>query len=477
MQNKKIRFSSKKIFSLFLILVTGSLLFAQETKFPQTIKWRSDKNAYYYRVEVQNQTTGKSDIIKTEKNQLELSLQPGKYRYRIYVYDFLGREAGVNQWTSFEILKASKPEITLLDKKVYIPESGDYFNINAKITGVSAKSTVILINEETGHEVKGELLLQNDSKSASETANAVRARFYYVRPGKWHLKITNSSGYSSQSESFEIIDSANLTSSQKTQELEAALKKAEAEKITEEEVQKKVDEAVAKALEEERTKNQEEKAKSEEEKSMEIARLQEENKKALAQARSAMAGERGMAEVGVYFKDFVPLEHMENHAVNFLGGGLAFNLNFFPLLSVNPGFCLHVDAETVMANLSYIEEWYSAAAFGGFFLEFSLNDYFAFVPTVEGGVFMDFVRSSVTDNELYFSPAVQGSLALKVFLTGRKNSGLSIEAAPYYIGAFEKKEMAHYLGGKIGFVYNIGRKSVKNTDDSSVSPLASTNRE
>ena len=96
MQNKCFRFV--KIFVIFLILMAPFAAFAQVAKAEQKIEWHADRNAFYYRVEVMNVATGKTTFVKTEKNSTTVSLEPGKYRYRVYVYDFLDREAGVNEW-------------------------------------------------------------------------------------------------------------------------------------------------------------------------------------------------------------------------------------------------------------------------------------------------------------------------------------------------------------------------------------------
>ena len=119
--------------SLFAL---GQAAFADESSFSQKIEWKSNANAFEYKVEIQNVATGKSTFVTTDKTETELSLLPGKYRYRVQAYDFLGREAGLSAWTGFEVLKASKPKVKLIDQNIQLDKKNntlsiDEFNVRA----------------------------------------------------------------------------------------------------------------------------------------------------------------------------------------------------------------------------------------------------------------------------------------------------------------------------------------------------------
>lgn len=470
----KFRSGLRHAFAALLILCVSASVFAQEGHFPQKLQWKADKNALYYQVELQTAKTGKSTMIKTEQNQIELSLQPGKYRYRVYVYDFLGREAGVNSWTDFEILKASHPVFVSVESTVNLPLDSDVFDIKIDVSGVSAKSTVRLINQQTGHSVNGELFLKGASKVQSETERAEKARFSYVRAGNWKIKITNPSGFSSESAVITIVDSARTQLEAQTKQMAenqaAALAEAEKKALAEAEKEKKEQEkaAAAKAAEEKRLAELEkEAAKKAEKKREESLPVSEKQEKAVRTFLSESAHHdvtispvgRGHSEFGMYLSDYKPLDRMENHSYNNMGIGLSYALHFNQKKRVHAGLCLHADGSTVMANLDYIEEWYAVGIFGGLFVQMGLTSFFSIVPQVESGVQLDFVRSSKTPSTWYTSPAVQASLEFKISPQYIGLDGLSIALAPYYRFALEKDgDMARYLGGRLSFLYHAGKK-------------------
>lgn len=204
MQIKKFLVKTIKIQFVLVLLMLVTDAFAQKAPFNQVLEWKADKNAFYYRLEIQKNGSGKSDFIQTEKNTARVQLEPGRYRYRVYVYDFLGRQSSVNEWTDFEVLKANHPQFKRPPKDVILPEDRDYFEVPLDVNGVSANSTVTVVNEETGYELKGTLNFKNPGATESETNRATNANFGYVRPGTYFIRVTNPSGFSAKSESFRI---------------------------------------------------------------------------------------------------------------------------------------------------------------------------------------------------------------------------------------------------------------------------------
>ena len=188
------------IFSLLFILnavvLQNSLCECEENKFTQRIEWKADKNAFEYRLELKESESNKSTFYTTEKTSIELHLQTGKYSYRIFVYDFLGREAAVSKWKTFEILKANLPKIkTSVTEPIILDDTGE-IELDVSIDGISPASTVELVSES----IKGNLIISSASSSASEIGKASKVKFKDVRAGKWRLKVTNPSGLSSESD-------------------------------------------------------------------------------------------------------------------------------------------------------------------------------------------------------------------------------------------------------------------------------------
>ena len=264
MASKKRVFSSIK-YALLMLLLGAAALPLSAADFTQRLEWKADKNVFEYKVEIQP-ASGESKLISTEKNFVELSLPAGQYRYRVHAYDFLGREARVSEWTSFEILKASTPEITLPKESVDLSADSKTLEMPVTIADITGATTVELVNAATGKVIKG-TLAGSAAKGAvgSETARATMAQFKNVPEGEWKLRVTNPSGLASESPAFSVIDRQRIEKERLAEEaaaaaaLAAAAKAAEELRIAEEkaelqrlEAERKEAERIAKAEEEQR---------------------------------------------------------------------------------------------------------------------------------------------------------------------------------------------------------------------------------
>ena len=181
-------------------MLCAALLSADEPKFSQRIEWRANANALEYKVEIQDTATNAVSSFTTEKTFAELSLAPGNYRYRVTVYDFLGRKATTSAWTAFSVIQAAKPEIRRIEKNVTAPDADERLEIAVDIANVSADSVVELVSEN----VPGELEISG-SGGTDEKERVSKVYFQDVPPGKWRLRVTNASGFSTESDVIEIV--------------------------------------------------------------------------------------------------------------------------------------------------------------------------------------------------------------------------------------------------------------------------------
>ncbi|MCR5172575.1 MAG: hypothetical protein K6B73_06905, partial [Treponema sp.] len=460
MQIKKFLAKTKKIQFVLALLMLVFETFAQKAPFNQVLEWKTDKNAFYYRVEIQKSGSGKSDFIKTEKNTARVQLEPGNYRYRVYVYDFLGRQSSVNEWTDFEVLKANHPEFKRPPKDVILPEDKDYFEVPLDVSGVSANSTVTVVNEETGYELNGKLNFKNPARGESETNRATNANFGYVRPGTYFIRVTNPSGFSAKSDTFKIAFAEPVAPPAPQPQPEPVAppppapepepapppppqpqpepvpppatqpqpepvapppvpepvappqpvaqpqpiiqQVSEPLEITEDIVEEKLDIDMKLIPGEVRVKaSDSEKVKTQKKRNNAINQLLTESE---GKDIVVIGKGRGHSEWGFYLKDYFPIQKMSNHSYNFMGAGISYAFHFFPQSKMDLGLILTADAQTVMANLDYIEEWYEFNLLGGIFINFAMSDAFSFQPRVTGGLQSDVVRSSVTSNRTYKSP-------------------------------------------------------------------------
>ena len=304
------------IFVLFIIFQFSILqfpLFAQETTFPQKIEWKSNANALEYRVEVQNTQTGATQTIKTEKTSTELSLTPGKYRYRVYAYDFLGKQASVSSWSNFEIFKANKPKINRIEQNLSVTNESNRVGIDVNIADVNQNSKFELISEG----LEGSIPYSDRSKmtgNGSETDSVTHLDFSDVPPGRWRLRVTNASGLSTLSDVITVTGEKTYTEAQVDQikqdayneakkefennleeyiKIVEAEKAAEAERIAREKAAEEEARRIAEAKAEQERIAREEKARREKEEAERI-RLEQERRQRMEEQR--IAQEKAEAE-------------------------------------------------------------------------------------------------------------------------------------------------------------------------------------
>jgi hypothetical protein len=490
MQIKKFLAKTVKIQFVLALLMLASGAFAQKAPFNQVLEWKADKNAFYYRVEIQKSGSGKSDFIQTEKNTAHVQLEPGRYRYRVYVYDFLGRQSSVNEWTDFEVLKANHPQFKRPPKDVILPEDKDFFEVPVDISGVSANSTVTVVNEQTGYELKGKLNFKNPAAGESETNRATNANFGYVRPGTYFIRVTNPSGFSAKSDTFKIAFAEPVAPPPPPPEPEpqplppppapepqpepepvapppqpqpVIQQVAEPVEITEELVEEKLDIDMKLIPGEVRVKaSDSDKVKIQKKRNNAINQLLTESE---GQDIVVVGKGRSHSEWGFYLKDYFPIQKMSNHSYNFLGAGISYAFHILPHSRMDFGLIVTADAHTVMANLDYIEEWYEFNLLGGIFINFAMSDAFSFQPRVTGGIQTDTVRSNVTSTRHYQSPALEVDLGFKFSPQKIGLDGVSVELAPFYLASFENSgNRAEFLGIRLGLLYHTGsKKAIKAT--------------
>ena len=299
------------------MLLAAGQLYAQSSsgaaqKFKQTLQWSSDPNVLEYKVEIQNSSGQIIQSLTTEESSVSLALKEGTYRYRITAYDFLGREAVSTGWVNFEVAIAKQPEIKHEKKLESLAEDGKSLELDVNVADVTSDTKAELVNMETKARIPGKLILSAAAGapavglSASETHAANKVRFADVPEGKWKLVITNPSGLSTETESFEVKDTikeerlaaAKVEAERKEKERleqeriakEAEEKaKAEAERLAREEAEKEAQRlAIEQAVREEMEKMAAEKAAQE-------AALEEERRQKEEEERLAREEEERLA--------------------------------------------------------------------------------------------------------------------------------------------------------------------------------------
>lgn len=245
-----------RLFLTFIILLFAFEVSA-EAKFKQKISWSEDPNAYEYRVEIETAGGKKIDSVNTTATSYTFSKPAGKYRYRVYALDFLGRESSVSKWQDFEIVKAVQPEIEKIPEKIeakVLASSGssaseenpvlEKIEISADVNGVSEESEITLENTATGKTVKSRLVINEDGSKKIVAENTV--------PGAYRIVIKNPGGLTAESKTDILIEVDNSLEIARQRALEEErLARLEAEERAEQERQRLLAEE-AKRLEDEK---------------------------------------------------------------------------------------------------------------------------------------------------------------------------------------------------------------------------------
>ena len=222
-KTQKIRF--KQILLVLLLILPCA--YAQEKTFVQRLEWLSDAGAFEYRVELQNLEDSKTQEFRTTNSFMEVNLPPGKYRYRVYVFDFLGRQTAVSSWENFEVLKAVKPEISSTVPEASVTDEKGTLELALDLSGLTEESKIELIAEPIYGEVK------------EDEDGSVKVEFSDIPPGKWRVRITNPGGLSTESDVIEVQENPSTKKTpEKSQEEIEAEARAEAERKAEEERKK-----------------------------------------------------------------------------------------------------------------------------------------------------------------------------------------------------------------------------------------------
>ena len=124
----------RPVFFAALFLVSVPFLKAQtagyfiEFHFIQRLVWSKDENTLRYEVVIEKKDDKEyRETLRnfTDESFIEVSLEPGKYHYRVIPYDFRNQPGDSSDWKEFEIHAAISPELYDFSPSVF------YVNKNA----------------------------------------------------------------------------------------------------------------------------------------------------------------------------------------------------------------------------------------------------------------------------------------------------------------------------------------------------------
>lgn len=348
-------------FRFLLILVaavfifSGQDLFCQTKEFKQKLMWQAEPNALEYKIEIQNvDDSSEFRTIETKETFIEFSMPAGDYIYRIFAYDFLGREASVTEWMSFSILKAVKPEISLTDEIVNVnPAENKPVEIPVNIEKITSESSAVVVNEETGEKLDGKIKIADKGDGFISGSVVVRG----LTEGTWKVVVENPSGLATESESLKaapsgknlIVSKNDVVLQEKTVTEDVAEKEAapENEIVETAEIMER-EEPVEIASSDEEEKEPEEKPPEEQPKT-EVAEVPEKKRGYTVQDINIMAG----GFVPFFFYD----EYLKSFDGSVFNWGLCAKLSYLPIdiKKVQLGFELGGSVTRIAMQNDYIK--------------------------------------------------------------------------------------------------------------------------
>jgi hypothetical protein len=198
--------------TLVLCLVPGSLAFGQarhgyrveeDGRFVQTFGWQDQDNVLHYKIEIERQKETDWEALVDEETEaafFELSLAPGLYRYRVWVYDLLGKARGLTDWIQFEVLLAKEPEIFRFSPAGFYLDEDLAWELYLSGRNLVKGIGIYLQQEPDGKRIQPETI------TVEEQEDGARLVFHFgaLDLGNYTIHAVNPGGLAASAGNFEI---------------------------------------------------------------------------------------------------------------------------------------------------------------------------------------------------------------------------------------------------------------------------------
>jgi hypothetical protein len=150
---------------LFLYMLPGFFLYAQEVeplydegdffigwddggpRFIQRLSWNHHELVLRYEVILEEQINGENaELLRqsSQENSLLVSLRPGRYRYRVEVYNLLNQLEYTMDWTAFEVFNALQPRIDTFVPEEFFPDTETQWKITINGQDIAEGADIML---------------------------------------------------------------------------------------------------------------------------------------------------------------------------------------------------------------------------------------------------------------------------------------------------------------------------------------------
>jgi hypothetical protein len=210
------------LFTADYIFAEQGIQFYEKTEIIQRINWEKEDDVLKYELIIEKNGGGSFTRFldnTTEENGVEISLPPGEYRYRVLVYDLLGRQSPAPEWSRLNVLPALKPEIISISPQ-FIDLADSNTTINLSGNNFSPNAEVYFIPAESGDKSQRDVLSQavpvdKADYSAMDTSAQLKLAGLPLVKGFYDIVIKNPGGLFSVWRNYKITDGVEYITEKK----------------------------------------------------------------------------------------------------------------------------------------------------------------------------------------------------------------------------------------------------------------------
>lgn len=174
-----------------------------ELRFYQRLAWTADEYAFRYEVIIEKEAEGNyGEALResTGNSFIDVSLQAGRYRYRVIPYDLLDRPVEASEWVFFEIILALDPRITNFSPSAFYLHEDTLWILDIKGTNLDPAAELYLRRPGTDSPAIVPVELQI-------TGEGLRAVFTEeeLKSGHYEIYVKNPGGLDASKGNFGIV--------------------------------------------------------------------------------------------------------------------------------------------------------------------------------------------------------------------------------------------------------------------------------
>jgi hypothetical protein len=201
---------------LFILFLAGGSLHAQESPpeesaysirqtetgplFIQRLRWPGSSYVYRYEVivEKRNRNGTYTELRRepVEENYAEFSLEPGRYRFQVLVYNLLDQFEYAMDWMEFTVYEALQPEITGFSPRAFFLDEDTRWVITVNGENLLEESDLYLRS--------GERIIRPSGYESEGTRARLIFNDHLLVPGVYTVYVQNPGGLESELGTFTI---------------------------------------------------------------------------------------------------------------------------------------------------------------------------------------------------------------------------------------------------------------------------------